>query len=206
VIVVATKVAETSLTIPGIRYVIDSGREKRKVYDRVTHSTKFEIGWISQASAAQRAGRAGRTGPGHCYRLYSSAVFQNQFPQYSTPEILSTPIDSVLLSMKNMNIESITTFPFPTPPDTQSVRDALRTLTILGALSTADASGSSSSGGSAAAAAAETLGRSERITALGRTLAAFPLAPRFAKMLVLAQQSMFTHRTHPLSLLAFGLL
>jgi hypothetical protein len=189
VIVVATNVAETSLTIPGIRYVIDSGREKRKVYDRVTHSTKFEIGWISQASAAQRAGRAGRTGPGHCYRLYSSAVFQNQFPQYSTPEILCTPIDSVLLSMKNMNIESITTFPFPTPPDAQSVREALRTLTVLGALTTpeAEASGSSTARSKQAE---QALGRAERITALGRTLAAFPVAPRFAKMLVLAQQSM----------------
>ncbi len=181
VIVVATNVAETSLTIPGIRYVIDSGREKRKVYDRNTSSFKFEIGWISQASASQRSGRAGRTGPGHCYRMYSSAVFQNQFSKYSQPEILTTPIDSVLLHMKVMNIQRLSRFPFPTPPDQQSIRDALRTLTILGAIITPSAAAASGS--------VTGDGDTEQITALGRALAAFPIAPRFAKMLILAHQS-----------------
>ena len=73
-IVLATNVAETSLTIPGIRYVFDCGRAKEKKYDPTTGVQSFEVGWISKASANQRAGRAGRTGPGHCYRLYSSAV------------------------------------------------------------------------------------------------------------------------------------
>ncbi len=80
-IVVATNVAETSITIPNIKYVVDTGREKTRVYDPITGVSKFEVQWISQASANQRAGRAGRTGPGHCYRLFSSAVFSNQFKQ-----------------------------------------------------------------------------------------------------------------------------
>lgn len=91
--VVATNVAETSLTIPGIKYVVDCGRVKERVYDRTTGVESFQIRWISKASAAQRAGRAGRTGPGHCYRLYSSAVFERDFAQFSEPEILKYPIE-----------------------------------------------------------------------------------------------------------------
>jgi len=91
--VVATNVAETSLTIPGIKYVVDCGRVKERVYERSTGIESFQIRWISKASAAQRAGRAGRTGPGHCYRLYSSAVFERDFPQFSEPEILKYPIE-----------------------------------------------------------------------------------------------------------------
>jgi ATP-dependent RNA helicase DHX37/DHR1 len=91
--VVATNVAETSLTIPGIKYVVDCGRVKERVYNKSTGVESFEIGWISKASAAQRAGRAGRTGPGHCYRLYSSAVFERDFAQFSQPEILKYPIE-----------------------------------------------------------------------------------------------------------------
>jgi len=91
--VVATNVAETSLTIPGIRYVVDCGRVKERVYDKGTGVESYQIGWISKASAAQRAGRAGRTGPGHCYRLFSSAVFERDFPQFSEPEILKYPIE-----------------------------------------------------------------------------------------------------------------
>jgi ATP-dependent RNA helicase DHX37/DHR1 len=94
--VVATNVAETSLTIPGIKYVVDCGRVKERVYDRSTGVESFQIRWISKASAAQRAGRAGRTGPGHCYRLYSSAVFERDFAQFSEPEILKFPIEGII--------------------------------------------------------------------------------------------------------------
>lgn len=94
--VVATNVAETSLTIPGIKYVVDCGRVKERVYDKGTGVESYQIGWISKASAAQRAGRAGRTGPGHCYRLYSSAVFERDFPQFSEPEILKYPIEGII--------------------------------------------------------------------------------------------------------------
>ena len=93
--VVATNVAETSLTIPGIRYVVDCGRVKERIYDKGTGVESYQIGWISKASAAQRAGRAGRTGPGHCYRLYSSAVFERDFSQFSEPEILKYPIEGI---------------------------------------------------------------------------------------------------------------
>jgi ATP-dependent RNA helicase DHX37/DHR1 len=100
--VVATNVAETSLTIPGIKYVVDCGRVKERVYDKSTGVESFQIGWISKASAAQRAGRAGRTGPGHCYRLYSSAVFERDFPQFSEPEILKFPIEGILYAFDIM--------------------------------------------------------------------------------------------------------
>ena len=116
-IVVATNVAETSITIPGIKYVVDSGREKRRVYDQATGVSSFAVRWISQASASQRAGRAGRTGPGHCYRVYSSAVFQDQFQRFSAPEITLVPIEEVVLRMKAMRLGGqLADFPFPTPP------------------------------------------------------------------------------------------
>ena len=82
-VVVATNVAETSLTIPGIRYVVDAGRSKQKLLDSRSGVTRFEVRWVSKASGEQRAGRAGRTGPGHCYRLYSSAMYNDTFPQAS---------------------------------------------------------------------------------------------------------------------------
>lgn len=92
-IVLATNIAETSLTIPNIRYVFDCGRSKERKYNHDTGVQSFEIGWISKSSALQRTGRAGRTGPGHCYRLYSSAVYERDFQEHTKPEILRTPID-----------------------------------------------------------------------------------------------------------------
>ena len=83
----ATNVAETSVTIPGVAYVVDTGRAKQRLLDPRTGVSTFEVGWVSQASAGQRAGRAGRTQPGHCYRLYSSAAFQ-QFAPFHEPEVL----------------------------------------------------------------------------------------------------------------------
>jgi ATP-dependent RNA helicase DHX37/DHR1 len=133
--VVATNIAETSLTIPGIKYVVDCGRVKERVYDKATGVESFQIGWISKASAAQRTGRAGRTGPGHCYRLYSSAIFERDFPQFSEPEILKYPIEGfhltffayhtgIVLQMKGMHIDKVVNFPFPTPPDRESLRQS----------------------------------------------------------------------------------
>lgn len=106
-VVVATNVAETSLTIPGIKYVVDTGREKVKNYNSSNGMETYEIQWISKASAAQRAGRAGRTGPGHCYRLYSSAVYNNIFPDFSIAEISKVPVDGVVLLMKSMHIDKV---------------------------------------------------------------------------------------------------
>ncbi|KAI9512405.1 P-loop containing nucleoside triphosphate hydrolase protein [Russula earlei] len=170
-VVVATNVAETSLTIPGIRYVIDCGRAKERRYNLADGIQSFQISWISKASAAQRAGRAGRTGPGHCYRLYSSAVFENYFEQFSQPEILRVPIEGVVLQMKCMHIDSVANFPFPTPPDRQSLRQAEKMLTYLGALETPSITTSCNAAGGA-------------VTDVGRTMSLFPLSPRFSKMLV----------------------
>ncbi|KAH9065425.1 P-loop containing nucleoside triphosphate hydrolase protein [Lactarius vividus] len=165
-VVVATNVAETSLTIPGIRYVIDCGRAKERKHNLANGIQSFQISWISKASAAQRAGRAGRTGPGHCYRLYSSAVFENYFNQFSQPEILRVPIEGVVLQMKCMRIDAVANFPFPTPPDRRSLRQAERILTYLGALQ----------------ALPNVAGNT--VTDLGRMMSLFPLSPRFSKMLV----------------------
>jgi len=166
-VVVATNVAETSITIPGIRYVVDSGREKRKTHDQHSGTSKFEISWISQASANQRMGRAGRTGPGHCYRLYSSAVFNDQFQPFPDPEIKNLPIEDVILYMKSMGINELESFPFPSPPDLLAVNAAESRLTQLGALIISKDKISS-------------------ITPLGRKLSSFPVRARLGKMLAIA--------------------
>ncbi|KAH7928402.1 P-loop containing nucleoside triphosphate hydrolase protein [Leucogyrophana mollusca] len=180
-VVVSTNVAETSLTIPGIRYVIDSGRAKERRYDVTNGIQSFQVNWTSKASAAQRAGRAGRTGPGHCYRLYSSALFEHYFDAFSQPEILRTPIEGVVLQMKSMNIDAVVNFPFPTPPDGPTLRKAEATLTHLGALSSSALPSSSASNVSMS-----TIGG--HITTMGKAMSLFPLSPRYSKMLVSGQQ------------------
>lgn len=89
------------------RYVVDTGRSKERDFDRVSGVSKYEVRWISKASANQRAGRAGRTGPGHCYRLYSSAVFNNIFPKFAPPEMSIAPIEGIVLVMKRMGIDKV---------------------------------------------------------------------------------------------------
>ncbi|KAJ5896036.1 ATP-dependent RNA helicase DHR1 [Penicillium subrubescens] len=164
-IILATNVAETSLTIPGIKYVFDCGRSKEKQYDLSTGVQNFQIGWISKASANQRAGRAGRTGPGHCYRLYSSAVYEADFADYTDPEILRTPIEGVVLQMKSMGLHNVINFPFPTPPSRQGLAKAEKLLKHLGALT-----------------------GSGQVTQIGRRLSTYPLSPRFGKMLYIGHQ------------------
>ncbi|OXB84980.1 UNVERIFIED_CONTAM: hypothetical protein H355_016102 [Colinus virginianus] len=131
--VVATNVAETSLTIPGIKYVVDCGKVKKRFYDKITGVSSFRVTWVSQASANQRAGRAGRTEPGHCYRLYSSAVFMD-FEKFSAPEITKRPVEDLILQMKALNIEKVINFPFPTPPPAEALAAAEELLIALGAL------------------------------------------------------------------------
>ncbi|XP_037114006.1 probable ATP-dependent RNA helicase DHX37 [Syngnathus acus] len=177
--VVATNVAETSLTIPGIKYVVDCGRVKKRFYDRVTGVSSFKVTWISQAAANQRAGRAGRTEPGHCYRLYSSAVF-GDFSQFSEAEITRRPVDDLVLQMKDLNIEKVVNFPFPTPPSTEALVAAEQLLVSLGALKEPPSLRSMKE--------MERARLSCPITPLGRAMASFPVAPRYAKMLALGQQ------------------
>ena len=171
--VVATNVAETSLTIPNIKYVVDTGMVKRRYYDKVTGVSSFKITWTSRASANQRAGRAGRVEPGHCYRLYSSAVFTNEFEEFSAPEISRRPVDDLVLQMKDMNIDKAVNFPFPTPPDATALQSAEKLLLSLGALEE-----KKTVKGNVNA----------MITPLGRAMAKFPVSPRYAKMLCLGHQ------------------
>lgn len=184
--VVATNVAETSLTIPSVKYVVDSGRVKEKVYDKVTGVSMFHVTWTSQASANQRAGRAGRTAPGHCYRLYSSAVFNDEFSKFSMAEIQRRPIDDLVLVMKAMNLPVIN-FPFPTPPDHLQVRHAVKRLLTLGALEEMP-DPSTKAMPDKKKMKTEKAKDLSRITSLGKAMAAFPLAPRYGKMLALSHQ------------------
>lgn len=174
--VVATNVAETSLTIPGIKYVVDCGRQKTKLYDKVTGVTAFVVTYISKASANQRAGRAGRVSAGHCYRLYSSAVFNDEFLEFSQPEIQKKPVDDLMLQMKCMGIDKVVNFPFPSPPDRTQLEVAEKRLIMMDALQESIVNNKNKS---------QTL---SRITKLGKTIAAFPVAPRFGKMLALSHQ------------------
>jgi ATP-dependent RNA helicase DHX37/DHR1 len=158
-IILSTNIAETSLTIPNIRYVIDGGRAKQKTMTR-TGVQQFRTTWVSKASASQRSGRAGRTGPGHAWRLYSSAVYEDAMPEFSDPEILRAGLEGVVLQLKGLGVEKVDGFPWPTPPPTPGVQKAERLLRNLGALDEAG-----------------------RITATGRELGKYPLSPRFATML-----------------------
>jgi ATP-dependent RNA helicase DHX37/DHR1 len=96
--------------IPDIKYVVDTGRQKSKNYHASTGIVSYNIMWISQAAADQRAGRAGRCGAGHCYRLYSSSLYSRHLDKFSTPEILTLPLEDVVLQMKAMKINSIGAF------------------------------------------------------------------------------------------------
>ncbi|KAA3673940.1 ATP-dependent RNA helicase DHX37/DHR1 [Paragonimus westermani] len=171
-VVVATNVAETSLTIPNIRYVVDSGKVKTKVYDPATGASCFEITWINQASAEQRAGRAGRVAPGQCHRLYSSQVFSNMRP-FATPDILTRPIDEVVLMLKSyLGSTPLSRFPLPTSPSPSAIEFAERRLVTLGALE-------------------ELYDGSDTfrtISRAGRWMARLPLPARFARMLLFANQ------------------
>jgi ATP-dependent RNA helicase DHX37/DHR1 len=172
-IVVSTNVAETSLTIPNVKYVIDTGLEKKKVYSNRLQMSKYEVDWISKASAEQRSGRAGRTGPGYCYRLYSNAAYGIHFEDFKQPEIMTSPIEGTALMLKAMGIKNINKFPFPTTPIEQSMNSALDQLHILGAISPCR----------------KGIGDIYNITDLGKRMASLPISPRYSKMLVLARES-----------------
>jgi len=176
-------------------YVIDPGRVKRRVYDTRSGTSKFEISWISRAAADQRAGRAGRVGPGHCYRLYSSAVFSDTFTAFEEPEILRMPIEGLVLQLKALGISSISHFPFPSPPSTDSLLAAIKSLINLGALvpklrSIAQNNDHIDNQGNIIVSSINNIKyiESEELTALGSMLAKLPLHPSLAKILVLAWQ------------------
>ena len=163
-IVLSTNVAETSLTVPGIRYVIDPGTARISRYSHRTKVQRLPIEPVSQASARQRSGRCGRLGPGIAIRLYTEADFEAR-PEFTDPEILRTNLASVLLQMAAMDLGDVDDFPFVDPPDRRAVADGLALLEELHAL---DGHG--------------------KLTGTGRALAALPLDPRMARMVVEADK------------------
>lgn len=184
--VIATNVAETSITIPNIKYVIDTGKEKTKLYDEVTGISKFVICWTSKASALQRTGRAGRVGPGHCYRLYSSAVFSNDFEDHSKPRILQKPVEDIILQMKSMNIDNVVNFPFPTRPSLEALMSAEKKLITLGALDDSKIK-------TARYADLCKTEFSSRLTPLGEAMSKFAVSARCSKMIVLSPADLIHH-------------
>ncbi|WP_152347743.1 ATP-dependent RNA helicase HrpA [Brevibacterium sp. CFH 10365] len=167
-IVLATNVAETSLTVPGIKYVIDVGTARISRYSNRTRVQRLPIERISQASANQRKGRSGRTSDGICIRLYSEDDFESR-PEFTDPEILRTNLASVILQMASLGFASsdqeILDFPFLTPPEARAVRDGRTMLTELGAL-TSDSAGKI------------------HVTEIGRKLTVLPIDPRLARMVI----------------------
>jgi ATP-dependent helicase HrpA len=168
-VVLATNVAETSLTVPGIRYVVDPGTARISRYSQRTKVQRLPIEAISQASANQRKGRCGRTSDGICIRLYSEEDFAAR-PEFTDPEILRTNLASVILRMAALDLGAMADFPFVDPPDSANVADGVRLLEELGAIS-------------AAAGAAATDG-SPRLTDTGRKLAELPVDPRLGRMIL----------------------
>lgn len=161
-IVVATNIAETSLTIPGIRYVVDAGRSKQRLVDSSSGLARYDVRWISKASADQRAGRSGRMGPGHCYRIYSSAVFNDMFPKFSPPEIINTALEGVVLLLKSIGVDNVMNFPFPSPPDPSSLSAAEKCLVNLSAINKNNGS----------------------LTDIGKAMANLPIEPRHSRLLL----------------------
>jgi ATP-dependent helicase HrpA len=168
-IVLATNVAETSLTVPGIVGVIDPGMARISRYNRRTKVQRLPIEPISQASAAQRAGRCGRVAPGTCIRLYAEEDLLAR-PEFTEPEILRTNLASVILQMAALGLGDIAAFPFVEAPDARSIKDGVLLLEELGAIDRGRATGA------------------VRLTKLGRRLARIPADPRLARMILEAER------------------
>ena len=166
-VVLATNVAETSLTVPGIRYVVDAGTARVSRYSARLKVQRLPIEPISQASAQQRAGRCGRTADGICIRLYSEADHDAR-PRFTDPEILRTNLASVILQMASLDLGEVAAFPFLDPPDHRQIRDGELLLTELGAI--------------------DRDGERVRLTKLGRRLARLPVDPRLGRMVLEADR------------------
>lgn len=187
-IVAATNVAETSLTIPNIKYIVDTGKEKKKIISERLSITRHVIRWISKASSNQRQGRAGRTSPGYCYRLYSPAVYANQFEEFSEAEIQYMPLENVLLHLKLIGIRDTIWFPYPVRPTIERLQAALANLLKLQAIQPASADTVAEQQQPEVYQEREQelshIEDTTRLTKLGRVLALLPLSPKYAKMLL----------------------
>jgi len=164
-VIVSTNVAETSLTVDGIRYVIDSGFCKLKVYNPKIGMDALLVTPVSKANAKQRSGRAGRTGPGYCFRLYTDRQFRDELMEAAVPEIQRTNLSNVVLLLKSLGIKNLLDFHFMDPPPQENIMNSLYQLWILGALDNAG-----------------------DLTSIGRRMAEFPLDPPLSKMLLFAHE------------------
>ncbi|MFE1596004.1 ATP-dependent RNA helicase HrpA [Nocardia sp. NPDC058705] len=178
-VVLATNVAETSLTVPGIRYVIDPGTARISRYSMRTKVQRLPIEEVSQASARQRSGRCGRVADGICIRLYSEDDFEAR-PAFTEPEILRTNLAAVILQMTALGLGDIESFPFVEAPDRRAIRDGIALLEELGALA---------HGSSKTIDAEADSGGHLTLTPIGREMAQLPVDPRMARMLVEAQRN-----------------
>jgi len=174
-VVLATNVAETSLTVPGIKYVVDSGFARISRYSTRTKVQRLPIEPISQASANQRAGRCGRVEAGVCIRLYSQADFESR-PAFTDPEILRTNLASVILQMTALGLGDVARFPFVQPPDQRHVKAGVQLLEELGAFAPGQASANGGRDGA------------RRLTKIGQQLVTLPIDPRLARMVVEADR------------------
>lgn len=163
--IVATNIAETSLTVDGIFYVIDTGYGKMKVYNPRMGMDALQVFPVSRAAADQRAGRAGRTGPGTCYRLYTESAYLNEMLPSPVPEIQRTNLGNVVLLLKSLKVENLLDFDFMDPPPQDNILNSMYQLWVLGALNNV--------GG---------------LTELGWKMVEFPLDPPLAKMLLMGEQ------------------
>lgn len=162
-IIVATNIAETSLTVDGIMYVVDAGFSKLKVYNPKMRMDTLQITPISQANASQRAGRAGRTGPGRAFHLYTERAYKEEFYVQTIPEIQRTNLANTVLQLKSLGVRDLLSFDFMDPPPQDAVTTSLFDLWALGAL--------------------DHIGN---LTPLGRTMSAFPMEPSLAKLIITA--------------------
>jgi pre-mRNA-splicing factor ATP-dependent RNA helicase DHX38/PRP16 len=163
--IVSTNIAETSLTVDGIKYVIDAGYCKLKVYNPRIGMDALQMTPISQANANQRGGRAGRTGPGFCYRLYTERQYVSELLSNQVPEVQRTNLSNVVLLLKSLGVENLIDFDFMDPPPQENLMNSMYQLWVLGALSNTGA-----------------------LTDLGRAMVQFPLDPPLAKMLIFAER------------------
>jgi len=190
-VVLATNVAETSLTVPGIRYVVDTGLARISRYSARTKVQRLPIEPISQASADQRKGRCGRVAEGICIRLYSEEDFDGR-PEFTDPEILRTNLAAVILQMASLDLGDVARFPFVEPPDTRSVQAGVQLLEEIGAITTRP-SRSSRSGrrrSSGRRPQRDGAGPSRpRLTRIGRQLAQLPIDPRLGRMMLEASRN-----------------
>ena len=169
-VVLSTNVAETSITVPGVRFVVDAGTARISRYSRRLKVQRLPIERVSQASADQRAGRCGRVAPGICIRLYSEDDYESR-PEFSQPEILRTNLAAVILQMTSLGLGDVARFPFVDAPDAASVRDGYVVLEELAAIDAADDDASV-----------------RRLTPIGRRLARLPVDPRLGRMVLEADR------------------